>query len=148
MKKLFSFVAIALLVMAFAVPAFAAANTTAYAGGSGINTTKTVTTINTSATGTDETNISTTAYFIPSKCLLLGYEVQVLGASSDGTASIIDKASTTTGDADTKIVSESEATLAYPRVVMFPQGIRLSNGLTIKQNEATSVTVYYIQDRP
>ena len=149
MKKLLSFVAIALLVMVMAIPAYAAANTTAYGGGTGLNTVKTVTTINTDAGGYDETNVSATTYFIPSKCTLIGYSVNFISDSgTTGITSIVDKASTTTSDADAYIVNEVECTAAYPVVKVFPQGLRLTRGLTIRQGCGTAVTVYYVQDRP
>lgn len=147
MKKFIYFVAIALLVVGMASPAFGAANTTAYGGGSGLSTVRTVTTVNTDYTGYDETNISST-YFNTSKCVVIGYSASVLGAQSEGLFSVVDKASTTTGDADTLIVAENEAQNAYPVSQIFPDKIRLANGLTIRQGPRTVVTVYYVQDRP
>lgn len=150
MKYFLSIIAIALLsVGLIASPAFAATDTTAYAGGSGLSTIRTITTVNNSGiSGFDETNVSTTTYFIPTKCLLIGYHVQNVGTAVDGRVDIVDKASSTAGDMDLKIVSESEALALQPVDIMFPQGIRLTNGLTIRQGPMTAVTVYYIQDRP
>ena len=152
MKKFFSFIAIALLVMVLAVPAFAAADIVAYGGGSGLNTVKTITLINTdTVTGNtcQETNISTTAYFIPTKCKLLGYSAQIRQtAGLDGRFAIEDSTSSTTGDTDTMIIAESETQSAYPVSVFYPDGIRLTRGLTVKQWPMTVVTIYYIQDRP
>ena len=148
MKKLFCFIAIALLVMGLASPVFAAANTTAYAGGTGLGTVRTVTCINTDYSGYDETNISATSYVIPASCEIIGYHAQVLGAQSEGMFSLVDKASTSTGDADTMIISENEATNAYPVAEVYPKGVRVTRGLTIRQGPRTVVSVYYVQVKP
>ena len=148
MKKIFCFIAIALLVMGLASSAFAAANITAYAGSGGMGTLKSVTTINTDYGTYDETNISASTYVIPSKCEIMGWACNVLGTQSEGMFSVVDAVSTTTGDKDTMIISENEATNTIPVNTLLQKGIGVTKGLTVRQGPRTSVTVYYIQVRP
>lgn len=155
MKKLFSFVAIALFIIGLGVlsqsEAFAAAaNITSYAGGMGLGDLRSITTINSDAAGYDVTTISST-YIEPGKCKILGYRASALaGAMIEGVFSIRDASTTsvTTSNTDTLLFAENEVFTALPSTgEMFPAAMNIQNGLTIHQGPKTVVTVYYIQVR-
>ena len=153
MKKLYSFIAIALLVMALAVPVFADANMTSTAGSSGMGELKSVTSINTDAVGYDSTDFSTAQHpaVVAGKCQIVGYQCNAIAVNSvEALFSLVDVTSTTpqTMDGDHRIIAEAEATNTLPFNEMLPQGLGVTQGLTVRQGPKTSVTVWYRQVRP
>ena len=121
-----------------------AADVTASAGGVGLGTLRTYTTINTSATY-EITNIPITT-IIPGRCRLVGYSANIISLASEGVFSIRDAASTTTGSlTDSYIIAENEASSTTPVNQMWPAGLDIQRGITIHQGAKTSVTVYYIE---
>lgn len=148
MKRIFYFIAIALLVIGLSTNGFAAANATATGGSNGLNTIRTYTTINSDTGGYDVTNISTST-IIPGKCELVGYSVVTLAtANVEGLFDLVDASSSTTGSIDSYIIHEGEVVYNLPAKEIFPEGIEITRGLTVRQGPKTAVTVYYKQVRP
>lgn len=143
MKKLFSFIAVVLLVVVMAIPAFAGTVTPTY-GGSGMGELKTVTLVNDSGTRA-ETTLSST-YIIPGKVKILGYTACTTGTgtSTENLVALADLGAT--GDTASYIVSENESRNAEGLQVLFPgNGLNISLGLHVGQGSRTCVTIYYIQ---
>lgn len=128
----------------------AAADTEGSAGGSGMGTLRTYTTISVDS-GTDGTYTKThisTSTIAPGKCKLLGWRVTLIDDNQmEGLASIRDSISTTS-DSDTYIIEEAEATTTLPGGVLFPAGMDIQRGITVNQGPNTCVTVYYVQTTP
>jgi hypothetical protein len=154
MKKLFVVLMTLALLVGVAFTGYAA-SIVAEAGSNGIGSVKTYTTINTSAFN-QVTNVPTTT-IVPGRTKILGYTAMVYFTGvPDGSFSLRDFASTTSGNSDNLIIAENEAVAGTPVSQFWPAlavmagepGIGIVNGLTIHQGGKTVVTVYYIQTVP
>jgi len=149
MNKLFRIIAIALLVIGLAMPVYAGTVTALYQGANGAGT-KVVVLVNSSSTAAK--TACSTSYVIPGKCVLLGYSVTMAG-SAGGTTSpepelYIGLSDSTTGDADSYIIAESERAKATPFDNLFVKPLEFDNGIQVRQGPYTCVTLYYEQVRP
>lgn len=146
MKKLFCFIAVALLVMVMASSACAAVIVSGQ-GGSSLGKVRTYTIINPDA-GTYNTTLIPVTTIIPGKCEIVGWHINATNVSGvEGVASLRDSATAATA-VDTRIINEAEASNTLPYDQFFPQGIEVARGVVVNQGPMTSVTVYYVQVRP
>ena len=162
MKKILSVLVAIVLLVGFCGSAFAYTNTVAnvigYGGGKGSGSLRSFTTINTNTGYAWTTGLAadtaTTPGIEAGKIWVYGYEVNVIGNTAayniEGIASINDGGllGLGNGNEDSYIIGESEATAALPVFKMFPQGILITRGITVRQGPGTCVTVYYVKQQP
>ena len=151
MKRLASLMVIILLMFGLVIsPAFGAV-TTSSAGSTGLGLMTYTVTNPTGVTGgtSSETSISV-ATIIPGKHMLLGWNITHIGDVWDGRCALVDSLARTVAGGyanDSYIIDESEAFAEVDGGKIFPKGIMLKRGLTIRNGTNTSVTVYYVKVR-
>jgi len=148
MNKLFRIIAIALLVMGLAIPAYAVVT---YEGGNGVGELKVA--CSTNLTRVYTKSAISTAQVIPGKVKILAISIaNTNGKNTENVYGLAD-AMLTSGDADTFLMAENESasrsTAADDFVIgMSINGLSIDKQLQLRQGPYTVVNIYYIQDRP